>query len=50
MPAFTVYRLDDGRETGYRTRHPVGSVLEQRLSERVNNNRDLLRLARRLFA
>ena len=50
MPAVTVYRLDDGRETGYRTRHPIGSVLEQRISERVNNYRDLLRLARRLFA
>jgi hypothetical protein len=50
MPAVTVYRLDDGRETGYRTRHPIGSVLELRIYERVNNYKDLLRLARRLFA
>jgi hypothetical protein len=50
MPAVTVYRLDDGRETGYRTKHPIGSVLEQRISERVNDHRDILRLARRLFA
>ena len=50
MGAVTVYRLDDGRNTGYRTRHPIGSVLELRISERGNNDRDLLRLARKLFA
>jgi len=50
MRTVTVYRLDDGRNTGYRTRHPIGSVLELRRSERGNNDRDLLRLARRLFA
>ncbi len=42
----------EGREKqeGYRTRHPIGSVLELRISERVNNYNDLLRLARRTFA
>ena len=50
MRAVTVYRLDYGRNTGYRTRHPIGSVLELRKHERVNNYNDLLRLARRLFA
>jgi hypothetical protein len=30
--------------------NPIGSVLELRISERGNNDRDLLRLARRLFA
>lgn len=50
MRAVMVYRLDYGRNTGYRTRHPVGYVLELRKYERVNNYNDLLRLARRLFA
>jgi hypothetical protein len=50
MRAVTVYRLDDGSNTGYRTRHPIGSVLELRTYERGNNYIDLLRLARRLFA
>jgi hypothetical protein len=50
MRAVTVYRLDYGSNTGYRTRHPIGSVLELRKHERVNNYNDLLRLARRLFA
>ena len=50
MRAVTVYRLDYGSNTGYRIRHPIGSVLELRKYERVNNYNDLLRLARRLFA
>jgi hypothetical protein len=50
MRAVTVYRLDYGSNTRYHTRHPIGSVLEQRNYERVNNDNDLLRLARRLFA
>lgn len=50
MRAVTVYRLDFGGNTGYRTRHPIGAVLELRKHERVNNYNDLLRLARRLFA
>jgi hypothetical protein len=50
MRAVTVYRLDFGSNTGYRTRHPIGAVLELRKQERVNNYNDLLRLARRLFA
>ena len=50
MRAVTVYRLDFGSNTGYRTRHPIGVVLELRKQERVNNYNDLLRLARRLFA
>jgi hypothetical protein len=50
MRAVTVYRLDFGNTTRYRTRHPIGSVLELRKHERVNNYNDLLRLARRLFA
>jgi hypothetical protein len=49
MRAVTVYRLDYGSNTGYRTRHPIGSVSELRKQERVNNYNDLLRLARRLF-
>jgi hypothetical protein len=49
MRAVTVYRLDYGGNTGYPTRHPIGSVLELRKHERVNNDIDLLRLARRLF-
>ena len=48
--AVTVYRLDDGRDTGYRTRHPIGSAWELRIHERVNNCNDLLRLARSVFA
>jgi len=50
MRAVTVYRLDDGTNFSYHTRHPIGSVWELRIYERVNNYKDLLRLARRLFA
>jgi hypothetical protein len=50
MRAVTVYRLDDSSNFSYHTRHPIGSVLELRIYERVNNYKDLLRLARRLFA
>ena len=50
MRAVTVYRLDYGSNTRYRTRHPIGSLSELRKHERVNNYNDLLRLARRLFA
>jgi hypothetical protein len=50
MREVTVYRFDDGRNSRYQTRHPIGSVLERRTYERVNNYKDLLRLARRLFA
>ena len=46
MRAVTVYRVDYDRKT----RYPVGVVLEQRKTERGNNFKDLLRLARRLFA
>ena len=50
MRAVTVYRLEDVSNFSYHTRHPIGSVLEQRIYERVNNYKDLLRLARRTFA
>jgi hypothetical protein len=50
MRAVTVYRLDDSSNFSYHTRYPIGSVLELRTYERVNNYKDLLRLARRLFA
>jgi hypothetical protein len=50
MRAVTVYRLDDSSNFSYHTRHPIGSVLELRKYERVNNYKDLLRLARRFFA
>ena len=50
MRAVTVYRLDDSSNFSYHTRHPIGSVLELRIYERANNYKDLLRLARRLFA
>jgi hypothetical protein len=50
MRAVTVYRLDDSNNFSYHTRHPIGSVLELRIYERVNNYKDLLRLARRHFA
>lgn len=50
MRAVTVYRLDFGSNTGYRTRQPIGTVLELRKNERGNNYSDLLRMARRLFA
>jgi len=50
MRAVTVYRLDDINNFSYHTRHPIGSVLELRIFERVNNYKDLLRLARRHFA
>jgi len=33
-----------------KTKYPLGVVLEQRQTERVNNYNDLLRLARRTFA
>ena len=49
MRAVTVYRLDCGNNNRYRSRQPVGSVLELRKQERVNNYADLLRLAQRLF-
>lgn len=50
MRAVTVYRLDDSSNFSYHTRHPIGSVLEQRIYERGNNYKDLFRVARRLFA
>ena len=50
MRAVTVYRLDDSSNFSYHTRHPVGSVFEPRIYERVDNYKDLLRLARRIFA
>jgi hypothetical protein len=50
MRAVTVYRLDDSSNFSYHTRHPIGSVIERRIYERVNNYKDLLRLARRHFA
>jgi hypothetical protein len=50
MRAVTVYRLDDVSNFSYQTRHPIGSVVELRTYERVNNYKDLLRLAQRLFA
>ncbi len=50
MRAVTVYRLDDGGNFSFRTRHPIGSVMELRTQDRVNNSKDLLRMARRLFA
>ena len=46
MRAVTVYRVD----FGWKTKVPIGTVLEQRRTERANNNYDLLRLARKLFA
>ena len=50
MRAVTVYRLDASGNFSYHTRHPIGSVVELRIHERGNNYKDLLRLARRLFA
>ena len=50
MRAVTVYRLDDRNNFSYHTRHPIGSVVELRVYERGNNYKDLLRLARTLFA
>ena len=50
MRGITVYRLECDNNTKYRTRRPIGSLLELRNYERVNNYNDLLRLARRLFA
>jgi len=50
MQEVTVYRFDDSSNFRYQTKHPIGSVLERRTYERVNNYKDLLRLARRLFA
>jgi hypothetical protein len=46
MRAVTVYRMDYTMKTKY----PLGVVLEQRKTERVNNYNDLLRLARRIYA
>ncbi len=46
MRAVTVYRVD----FGWKTKVPIGAVLEKRKTERANNNYDLLRLARRIFA
>ena len=46
MRAVTVYRMDYTMKIKY----PLGFVLEQRKTERVNNYNDLLRLARRTFA
>ena len=46
MRPVTVYRVD----FGWKTKDPIGVVLEKRKTERSNNNFDLLRLARRLFA
>jgi len=46
MRAVTVYRVDYARKT----RYSVGFVLEQRKTERGNNYKDLMRLARRQFA
>jgi len=50
MRAVMVYRREDSSNSTYPTRRPVGSVVELRIHERVNNYNDLLRLARRLFA
>ena len=50
MRVVTVYRREDGSNSTYPARHPVGSVVERRIHERVNNYNDLSRLARRLFA
>jgi hypothetical protein len=50
MRAVTVYRRENSSNSGYPTRHPIGSVVELRIHERVNNYIDLSRLARRLFA
>jgi hypothetical protein len=50
MRAVMVYRREDSSNPAYPTRRPVGSVVELRIHERVNNYNDLLRLARRLFA
>jgi hypothetical protein len=43
MREVTVYRFDDSRNLRYQTKHPIGSVLERRTYERVNNYKDLLR-------
>jgi hypothetical protein len=50
MRAVTVYRLDRDSQTGYHARYPIGAVLELRKHERVDNHKELLRMARRLFA
>ena len=50
MRAVTVYRLDSDSHTGYHARYPIGAVLELRKYERVDNHKELLRMARRLFA
>ncbi len=46
MRPVTVYRVD----FGWKIKDPIGVVVEKRKTERSNNNFDLLRLARRLFA
>jgi len=46
MLAVTVYRMDYTMKTKY----PLGVVLEQRQTDRVNNYNGLLRLARSTFA
>ena len=46
MTAVTVYRVDYARKT----KDPVGVVLEKRKTERGENYKDLLRLARKIFA
>jgi len=43
MRAVAVYRLDDGSNTGYRTRRPIGCILELRKHERGNNYNDLIK-------
>jgi len=43
MRAVTVYRLGDGSNFSYPTRHPIGSVLELRKHERVSNYIDLIK-------
>jgi hypothetical protein len=43
MRAVTVYRLDYGRNTGYRTRHPIGCILKLRKHERGINDNDLIK-------
>jgi hypothetical protein len=43
MRAVAVYRLDDGSNTGYRTRHPIGCIWELRKHERGNNDNDRIK-------
>jgi hypothetical protein len=46
MIAVKVYRVDYARKT----KSSIGVVLEQRKTERGDNHKDLLRLARKTFA